>query len=162
MEPVLSCSLQGHCKYLAHQYIIALVKSHDTFEMLHMAIEIEIPFEWRERRCRELHWRGCLLDLIGERRGVYVLYLLAQGILQVSSKLQASKLIIHKSLDVFYSQGLQLMSVSPMMWASLIDLLIDSGGLISSVFLPARRIGGLSLREIFCVLYSCISSSRAG
>ncbi|KAI5323188.1 hypothetical protein L3X38_032260 [Prunus dulcis] len=128
MEPVLSCSLQGHCKYLAHQYIITVVENHDTFEMLHMAIGIGIPFEWRERWCHESPWRGRLLDLIGERRGVYMLYLLVQGILQVSSKLQVSKSIIHELLDVFYSQGLQLMSVSPMMWASLIHLLIDSGG----------------------------------
>lgn len=49
MELVLGCSLQVHCKYLAHQYIIALVENHDTFKMLHMAIRIGIPFEWCER-----------------------------------------------------------------------------------------------------------------
>ncbi|KAL6284622.1 hypothetical protein ACE6H2_015551 [Prunus campanulata] len=50
------------------------------------------------------------------------------------------------SNDLLYPHGLRFTSMSPMMWASLVYVLVVSMEQISSTILPTRRIGGLSLR----------------
>lgn len=65
--------------------IVAFIEYHNTPKVLKMASGIKIPFEWCEGRRRKQPWCSCLLNFIGERRAIHLVYLFAQGVFQVSS-----------------------------------------------------------------------------
>lgn len=88
-----------------------------------------------------------------------MIHLPAQSIFEISFDLQVSKSIIHNLLDILCSHGVQVTLVTFMIRAALIDFLVDSLSLTSSVVQHVWRISGLRLREIPCGLLTGIGSS---